>query len=127
MYLSTAIVLLGGSGGLLVPAAQHYRRYASLSPGSRRDLQTCNQTYGTGFVACGNSSSVMCFNPSQGQVRERLASGWEGKKKQCSLTLVGSFAVPTADTAKGASPARRCQATAAGRYVGSPTEHFRGC
>lgn len=34
----------------------------------RRDLTTCEQTYGLGWARCGAGDSTFCYNPSQGHV-----------------------------------------------------------
>ncbi|RKU42724.1 hypothetical protein DL546_004007 [Coniochaeta pulveracea] len=33
----------------------------------RRDLLTCEQTYGSGWTPCGAADSTFCYNPSEGQ------------------------------------------------------------
>ncbi|KAJ9157412.1 hypothetical protein NKR23_g608 [Pleurostoma richardsiae] len=33
----------------------------------KRALMSCEETYGTGSVQCGNSNSTMCYNPTLGQ------------------------------------------------------------
>ena len=69
MHIPTALLVLGS--GLLASAGGS-RQYAPASLGLKRDAQSCEQTYGAGFVACGSAGpkGTMCFNPSQGQVRE---------------------------------------------------------
>jgi len=50
--------------------ADHGASYSPLNVGNpfKRDVQTCEQSYGAGSVACGATDHGMCFNPSQGQV-----------------------------------------------------------
>jgi|SRR4051794_24256501 hypothetical protein len=35
---------------------------------TRRQLLTCEQTYGANWVQCGDADSTFCYNPSEGQV-----------------------------------------------------------
>jgi hypothetical protein len=61
MLAPTTLILLS-SAGVLASQAQ----YAALG---KRDLMSCEQTYGAGAQLCGDASHGMCFNPTQGQVR----------------------------------------------------------
>ncbi|KAI0914694.1 hypothetical protein F4823DRAFT_633913 [Ustulina deusta] len=56
----------------LLPAfellAQATESYSPLStPSGRRQLVTCDQTYGNGSIPCGGPESTWCFNPNLGQ------------------------------------------------------------
>ena len=42
--------------------------YAPVAATSRRQLMTCDQTYGAASVQCGDASAGMCYKPSQGEV-----------------------------------------------------------
>ena len=68
MHASAA--LLVGASLLASVSAERDAAYAPLAVGNpfKRDVQSCDQTYGAGSVACGDASHSMCFNPSQGQV-----------------------------------------------------------
>ena len=48
--------------------ANREESYSPLVP-LKRDLLTCEQTYGTGWTQCGNTDTTFCYNPSEGQVR----------------------------------------------------------
>jgi len=62
--------LLAGASLLASASADYSRAYAPLAVGDtvKRAVQSCEQTYGAGSVACGAADHNMCFNPSQGQV-----------------------------------------------------------
>ncbi|OIW35088.1 hypothetical protein CONLIGDRAFT_41516 [Coniochaeta ligniaria NRRL 30616] len=48
-------------------AVVHPTHVASLH--MRRQLLTCEQTYGLNWTTCGDAASTFCYNPSEGQVR----------------------------------------------------------
>lgn len=47
-------------------AARHATHATSLH--LKRDLLTCDQTYGPDWIQCGDAQSTFCYNPSEGQV-----------------------------------------------------------
>jgi hypothetical protein len=61
-----ALILIP-SLGLLVFARESYAptRNALVQ---KRQLMTCDQTYGAGSVVCGGAGSTFCYNPGAGQV-----------------------------------------------------------
>ncbi|KAI0101669.1 hypothetical protein GGR51DRAFT_563359 [Nemania sp. FL0031] len=68
--------------------AQATESYAQISGSSRkRQLQTCDETYGNGSIPCGGQDSTWCFNPSIGQTCCPLDRGF------CSS---GSYCAPVA-------------------------------
>ncbi|KAF7531472.1 hypothetical protein G7054_g8838 [Neopestalotiopsis clavispora] len=62
-------VVLLSTFALTVLAVNKSESYAPISAASlpRRQLMSCNQTYGTGFESCGGPDSTFCYNASAGQ------------------------------------------------------------
>lgn len=58
--------------GLPAQAAEGYTRFSGLS--RKREVMTCDETYGNGSIPCGESESSWCFNPTLGQVSWRIPS-----------------------------------------------------
>ncbi|KAI1493149.1 hypothetical protein F5X96DRAFT_267151 [Biscogniauxia mediterranea] len=52
--------------GLPVFAKENYAPV--FAAGHKRQLMTCEQTYGAGSMQCGGMDSRFCFNPNLGQV-----------------------------------------------------------
>jgi hypothetical protein len=69
MHLPAVIFLSAG-----VAVAESLAGYSPNAPrgldtvNRKRQLPTCDQTYGTGSVNCGGANSSFCFNPTLGQV-----------------------------------------------------------
>ncbi|KAJ9155882.1 hypothetical protein NKR19_g4331 [Coniochaeta hoffmannii] len=61
--------LISGASTLLAPTGTDSRQesYASLTGYAKRDLLTCEQTYGANWIQCGDAGSTFCYNPSEGQ------------------------------------------------------------
>lgn len=68
MVRVTAFLPLASSALLPPIAANRHESYAA-SVHTKRDLLTCDQTYGANWTQCGNIDSTFCYNPSEGQVR----------------------------------------------------------
>ncbi|KAI1157162.1 hypothetical protein F4825DRAFT_467989 [Nemania diffusa] len=71
--------------GLPAQAAEGYTRFSGLS--RKREVMTCDETYGNGSIPCGESESSWCFNPTLGQTCCPLDRGF------CSS---GSYCAPVA-------------------------------
>jgi hypothetical protein len=63
--------LVSGAATLLAPTAASHRQesYATVTGYAKRELLTCEQTYGANWTQCGDADSTFCYNPSEGQVR----------------------------------------------------------
>ncbi|KAI1420622.1 hypothetical protein F5Y12DRAFT_719378 [Xylaria sp. FL1777] len=73
----------------LLPAfellAQATESYSPLSTSSRRrQLATCDQTYGNGSIPCGGLESTWCFNPNLGQTCCQLDGGFCNDGSYCA-------------------------------------------
>lgn len=51
---------------LLAQAAESYPQF--LTPAQKRQVMSCEQTYGNGSIPCGGEDTTTCFNPGLGQV-----------------------------------------------------------
>lgn len=71
--LSSNILPFVGSAMLGVAAATSSHQ-AEVLMNTKRGLMTCEETYGAGWIRCGDDASTFCFNPSEGQVGEPLAA-----------------------------------------------------
>ncbi|KAI8632167.1 hypothetical protein F5Y19DRAFT_353289 [Xylariaceae sp. FL1651] len=80
MLYSSLLLLL--AFGLLAEATEGYSPLSELS--HRRQVMTCEQTYGNGSVLCGGAESAWCFNPSLGQTCCPLDNGFCNKGKYCA-------------------------------------------
>lgn len=67
--------LVSGTATLLAATATDHRQesYAALTAHPKRELLTCEQTYGANWTQCGDANSTYCYNPSEGQVSAQLA------------------------------------------------------
>ncbi|KAI0974531.1 hypothetical protein F4678DRAFT_458493 [Xylaria arbuscula] len=59
---------------LLAQATESYSPLSSSSP--RRQLMTCDQTYGNGSIPCGEPQTAWCYNPDLGQTCCHLDGGF---------------------------------------------------
>ncbi|KAI0818062.1 hypothetical protein GGR55DRAFT_54641 [Xylaria sp. FL0064] len=74
---------------LLLPAfgllAQATEGYSPLSmPSRRRQLMTCDQTYGNGSIPCGEPERQLCYNPGLGQTCCKLDGGFCNEGSYCA-------------------------------------------
>ncbi|KAI1828488.1 hypothetical protein F4861DRAFT_3034 [Xylaria intraflava] len=74
---------------LVLPAfgvmAQATESYSPLpAPLRKRQLMTCDQTYGNGSIPCGGTESRWCFNPNLGQTCCQLDRGFCDKGSYCA-------------------------------------------
>jgi hypothetical protein len=70
MQLS-AIILLASSAAAQLGAQSFNAPVDPFGGVRKRQLLSCEQTYGRGSINCGGSGSTFCFNPSLGQVRSQ--------------------------------------------------------
>lgn len=56
---------VAGAAGVLGTTSSHPPAAVA---GVRRQLLTCEATYGAGSLQCGGDNSTMCYNPTIGQV-----------------------------------------------------------
>ncbi|KAI1279144.1 hypothetical protein F5Y07DRAFT_406394 [Xylaria sp. FL0933] len=74
---------------LLLPAfgllAQATEGYSPLSmPSRRRQLMTCDRTYGNGSIPCGEPETRLCYNPGLGQTCCKLDGGFCNEGSYCA-------------------------------------------
>ncbi|KAI0432123.1 hypothetical protein F5Y09DRAFT_354131 [Xylaria sp. FL1042] len=67
---------------LLVQATESHSP-ASM-PSRRRQLTTCDQTYGNGSIPCGGPESELCYNPNLGQTCCKLDGGFCNAGSYCA-------------------------------------------
>ncbi|KAI5920050.1 hypothetical protein F4810DRAFT_713919 [Camillea tinctor] len=79
MLVPISILLLAG-----VPVFAR-ENYAPVFPvGQKRQLMTCEQTYGSGSMQCGGMDSRFCFNPNLGQTCCEQDSGYCEQGTYCA-------------------------------------------
>ncbi|KAK3942133.1 hypothetical protein QBC46DRAFT_380709 [Diplogelasinospora grovesii] len=64
------------AGGALLANAQEQKTPSRLPYVVRKQLMSCEQTYGTGSVRCGDESSTFCYNPTLGQTCCKVDNGY---------------------------------------------------
>ena len=111
-----AILLLASD---LVVAGE-LRMFAPVSTNHKRELMSCDETYGAGSVQCGDASAGMCYKPTQGEVCSPAPAGphrlrRSGGRRANHPTLCRLAARRTAATAGRARSALPLSDTAAPR------------
>ncbi|KAI1356841.1 hypothetical protein F5Y01DRAFT_309386 [Xylaria sp. FL0043] len=79
LYLS---LLLLPAFGLLAQATEGYSPLSM--PSRRRQLMTCDQTYGNGSTPCGEPERQLCYNPGLGQTCCKLDGGFCNEGSYCA-------------------------------------------
>ncbi|KAI1163252.1 hypothetical protein F5B18DRAFT_323080 [Nemania serpens] len=77
-----SVLLLLPTFGLLVQATESYARVSASS--RKRQMKSCEDTYGNGTVPCGGSDSTWCYNPSLGQTCCHLDGGFCNSGSYCA-------------------------------------------
>ncbi|KAK3394477.1 hypothetical protein B0H63DRAFT_47215 [Podospora didyma] len=68
MQLQSPVIAISLVGGACVAADQkRIVGASSSSPQTIRQFESCAQTYGQGWVQCGDEESGFCYNPGRGQ------------------------------------------------------------
>ncbi|KAI1112458.1 hypothetical protein F5Y14DRAFT_269124 [Nemania sp. NC0429] len=77
-----SLLLLVPTFGLLGGATETYARVSASS--HKRQMKSCEETYGNGTVPCGGSDSTWCYNPDLGQTCCHLDGGFCNSGSYCA-------------------------------------------